>query len=420
MDELLKNHMFAAHAIAAAGSVTLGTAVTHPLDTLKTLIQVGAGSGKPLVVDQVLGRVRSITGNLGLYYGFGWSTLGRISGLAARFGSYELLTAFYKDGREDNYVYVSEALLAGIAAGALEALISTPFELLKLRAQVTAAVHLPASSSFTANQVNTPVIARLLRGCTLDKKAWDHTIKLLSTLSNKHPNMVGALKEYPWMLTGSGRPPSVYDVKRPLSIISLEGWGALWRGLRPSVVRDSIFGGIFFSSWQFLHIRVLEQKAMEMNPPPRSIEEIGPMSPLAASLAAGASGSLAAAASHCFDTAKSRSQCTVLPKYVSMERRLLRWKQPGYWIERASGIHPSDRNLLFRGIWLRSARSGLASFAMEQPTMALITPITPKTKKEAVTSLHFSDELFQELHLVSVGDIMGKNHVIMMIGYVFE
>lgn len=46
----------------------------------------------------------------------------------------------------------------------------------------------------------------------------------------------------------------------------------------------------------------------------RSDEDIGPLSPLAVSLAAGFSGSIAAAASHSFDTAKSRSQCVVLPK----------------------------------------------------------------------------------------------------------
>lgn len=46
----------------------------------------------------------------------------------------------------------------------------------------------------------------------------------------------------------------------------------------------------------------------------RSNEDIGPLSPLAVSLAAGFSGSIAAAASHSFDTAKSRSQCVVLPK----------------------------------------------------------------------------------------------------------
>ena len=46
----------------------------------------------------------------------------------------------------------------------------------------------------------------------------------------------------------------------------------------------------------------------------RSDEEIGPLSPLAVSVAAGFSGSVAAAASHCFDTAKTRTQCIVLPK----------------------------------------------------------------------------------------------------------
>lgn len=40
MDDLLKNHVLAAHAIAGAGSVTLGTLLTYPLDTLKTLAQV--------------------------------------------------------------------------------------------------------------------------------------------------------------------------------------------------------------------------------------------------------------------------------------------------------------------------------------------------------------------------------------------
>jgi len=45
MDDLLQNHLFATHAIVAAGSVTLGTAVTYPLDTIKSLIQVSLLSG---------------------------------------------------------------------------------------------------------------------------------------------------------------------------------------------------------------------------------------------------------------------------------------------------------------------------------------------------------------------------------------
>ncbi|KAF9596513.1 hypothetical protein IFM89_012244 [Coptis chinensis] len=363
MNDLLNDHMFATHAITAAGSVALGSALTHPLDTLKTLVQVGAVPNKKLDATKLLDRVRSLSGNSGLYSGFMLSTFGRISGVGARFGIFELLTAFYKDGREDNYVYVSEALLAGIAAGALEGFVSTPFELLKLRAQVTSASSPSASASFR-NKCTSPVTAKLLHGYSANKMALDNTVGLLSSLPTKHPNMVGSLKEYPWMMTGSGKPPSVHEVKRTADIISLEGWRTLWRGLRSGVVRDSVFGGMFFSSWQFLHIAMLEWKAAGMDPPPRSVEEIGMLSPWAASVAAGVSGSVAAAASHCFDTAKSRSQCIVLPKYVSMERRLLKWKQPGYWVERVSGIHPKDRNILFRGIGLRMARSGLASFAI--------------------------------------------------------
>jgi len=43
-------------------------------------------------------------------------------------------------------------------------------------------------------------------------------------------------------------------------------------------------------------------------------EDIGPLSPFTVSLTAGFSASVAAAASHGFDTSRSRSQCNVLPK----------------------------------------------------------------------------------------------------------
>ncbi|KAJ9168434.1 hypothetical protein P3X46_019959 [Hevea brasiliensis] len=361
MDELLKNHLFATHVIAAAGSVTLSTALTYPLDTTKVLIQVGSSSNKPLTLYQVLNRVRSLSGNSGLYGGFGWLTSGRILGMGARFGIYEVLTAFYKDGREDNYVYVSEALLAGMAAGSMESLVRSPFEMIKLRAQVTSASRIPRSSFNAESKAVSPLIDKLLHGYTPEKMALNNSVALLSTLSAKHPNLVGALQEYPWMMTGSGKAPSVCNVQKPSNIISLEGWGALWRGLRSGVVRDSIYGGIFFSSWQFLHRAMLDWKAVGMDSLPRSDEEIGPLSPISVSLAAGFSGSVAAAASHCFDTAKSRSQCTVLPKHISMERRLLKWRRPGNWFERVTGIHPADRNLLFRGSWLRMTSCGLAS-----------------------------------------------------------
>lgn len=364
MDELLKNQVFLSHAVAAAGSVTLGTALTYPLDTIKVLIQVGSSSSKKLTISQVLDRIRKLSGNSGLYGGFGWLALGRILGVGSRFGTYEIITAFYKDGREDTYVHVSEALLAGLAAGAVESFLTSPFELVKLRAQVTSASRIPSPTSLPKTTAVAPIISRLLPGYTPDMRALNQNVDLLSTLTPKHSDLFGALKNYPWMMTGSGNPPPVCDVRRPLGIISLEGLGALWRGLRSGIARDSIFGGIFFSSWQFLHMVLIGWKGATMRPRPKNDEEIGPVSPLSVSLAAGFSGSLAAAASHAFDTANSRSQCTVLPKYIAMERKFLKWRRPGKRFQRYAGIHPADRNILYHGIGLRMARSGIASFVI--------------------------------------------------------
>ncbi|KAJ1402281.1 Mitochondrial substrate/solute carrier [Sesbania bispinosa] len=378
MDELSKNQIFALHGIAGAGSVALATGFTYPLDTIKVLTQVGSSASKELNAAQVLMRVLSVSGNAGLFYGFGWLAFGRIFGLGVRFGVYEILTAFYKDGREDNYLYASEALLAGMVAGATETFISSPFELIKLRMQVTSASYVPSSKFALEEGARKPLIARLLNGCYPDKRSLNQYVSLISTLTTKNTNISGALLEYPWTMTGSGKPPSVCNVRRPLDIISLEGWSTLWRGFRSGIVRDSVFGGIFFSCWQLLHQAMLDWKAVGMNPPPRLNEEVGPLSPLAVSLAAGFSGSVAAAASHGFDTARSRSQCTVLPKYVSMERRFLKWKRLGNKFERYTGIHPSDRNVLFRSIGLRMARSGFASFVIVGSYFFVVDQLAPR------------------------------------------
>ncbi|CAI9103968.1 OLC1v1002568C1 [Oldenlandia corymbosa var. corymbosa] len=378
MDELLKNNLFATHAVAAAGSVALGTVLTYPLDTVKSLVQVGSSPSKHLATGQVFQRVLTLSGISGLYKGIGWLVLGRISGCGARFGVYELQTAFYKDGRVDNFVFVSEALLAGITAGALESLLSSPFEIIKLRAQVAAASRISKTTSTVERGIASPLLSRLLRGYSPDMRAMNNTVDLLSTLTTKHPNTMTSLREYPWMMTGSGRPPSVIDVRRPRHIFSFEGIGAFWRGLRSGLVRDSVFGGVFFSTWQFLHRAMLDWKAVGMNPPPRSDDEIGPLSPVAVSLAAGFSGAIAAAASHSFDTAKSRAQCIVIPKYVSMERKLLKWPLPGKRFERYTGIHPADRSILFRGVWLRMGRSGIASFVVVGSYYWAVDHLVPK------------------------------------------
>lgn len=361
---MLKDQTFAIHLVAGAWATAFSSALTCPLDTLKVLVQVGSDPSKKLTTAQVLYRVKTLSGISGLYSGLGWLAVGRTFGLGTRFGIYELLTSFYKDGRKNNYLFVSEALMAGIVSGVAESLITSPFELIKLRAQVTSAFQIPQTeSNMKINQVS-PLIERLLHGYSPDTKVLNNSARLLSILSNKHPKLVNDMRQYPWMMTGCGRPPSVYHVRRPSEVISLEGWGTLWKGMRSGIVRDSIFSGIFFSIWQLLHEVMLTWKAVGMNPIPRYDEDVGPLSPFSVSLAAGFSGSLAAAASHTFDTAKSRSQCIVVPKYLSKERKFLKWELPGKRFERWTGIHPSDRSLLYRGVSLRMARSGFASFLL--------------------------------------------------------
>nr|GEX27277.1 mitochondrial arginine transporter BAC2 [Tanacetum cinerariifolium] len=109
---------------------------------------------------------------LGLYNGLGWLALGRINSVGARFGTYELLTAFYKDGRQDNYVHVSEALMAGITVSAVESLMSSPFELFTIRSQVTTASRVSKSSKALEITYASSSIAKVLRGwyTLLEKK----------------------------------------------------------------------------------------------------------------------------------------------------------------------------------------------------------------------------------------------------------
>lgn len=364
MEDLSRERVFARHAAAAGVGVAIDAALTCPLDTVKTLLQVTAGVHSQMGISSLVSRVRSLSGLSGLYSGLGWMTLGKAPALGVRFGTYELLAAFYTDGREYKFVYLPEAFLAGLASGALESFVVTPFDLFKVRAQVTSITRRPYSEQSCPLPKTTSVVSKLLPGYSPEKRQWDRVSGLLSALPSKNSNVINALRVYPWLVTGSGQPPFVRDLKGPLSSISLEGWSVLWRGLRPGIFRDAVFSGFFFSCWQFLYNIMLDWKACQMRPLPKSVEEIGPLSPLQLSISAGISGSIAAIASHSFDTAKSRSQHIVTPKYIAMERKFYKWKVPGTWVQRVIGINPLDKKLLYHGLRVRAAQSGIACFSL--------------------------------------------------------
>lgn len=108
--------------------------------------------------------------------------------------------------------------------------------MIKARAQVASASRITPPPSIVEKSVVPPLVSRLLPRYSLDMTAMTKSISLLSTLSNKNRNIYDTLKEYPWMMTGSGKPPPVSNVRALSEIVSLEGWTSLWRGYRSGIV----------------------------------------------------------------------------------------------------------------------------------------------------------------------------------------
>ncbi|KAG6552698.1 hypothetical protein Mapa_005645 [Marchantia paleacea] len=356
--------LFVRHGAAFVGAVGTETAFFYPIDTLKTLLQVNASAGRKLDVSAVVERVSKSSGITGLYGGVGWQLLGRLSSLGLRFGVYELMTAFYADGRSDSYVSLSESFLGGLTAGAVESLVSTPFDVLKVRAQITSATTGVIKVQGETFKLNSHKAEPNLPTNISDGAHWDRIRRSLSLLSSRSPDITAELRKYPWLATGSGQPPLVKDVGGLRGAVGLEGLNVLWRGLRPGLFRDAMYGGFFFCGWQFLDDLATEGRAYMMNPPPTSWDEVSPSSPWQLSITAGIAASFAATASHSFDSAKTRLQATVVPKYFTMERKILKWKAPGSWFESIVGLSPFDRHFLRRGLGLRALQHGCGTYAL--------------------------------------------------------
>lgn len=154
------------------------------------------------------------------------------------------------DGRSSKEVSISEAFMAGLCAGSVEAIVATPFDILKLRGQV-AAVQVPAT------------------GVALPKPHWNLIEQSLVGLPHAHPQMLPSIRTYPWLENGTGQPPLIRDVAALKRLTDVEGLDVLWRGLRPGIFRDALYAGVFFGSWQYLYEMMLEWKVISMETKPR-------------------------------------------------------------------------------------------------------------------------------------------------------
>lgn len=154
------------------------------------------------------------------------------------------------DGRATREVTTSEAFRAGIVAGAVEAIVATPFDLLKLRGQI-AAVQVPAT------------------GVVAITPPWKEIEQSLVGLPHARPQLLPSIQVYPWMENGTGQPPLIKDVAGLKRLVDVEGLSVLWRGLRPGIFRDALYAGVFFGSWQYLYEGMLEWNALGMDTKPR-------------------------------------------------------------------------------------------------------------------------------------------------------
>jgi len=72
----------------------------------------------------------------------------------------------------------------------------------------------------------TPLSSKLLLGYSFSLEILNSTIELLSILLPELQILLGALKTYPWMLTGSRSLPLAYEVKGLNIIVCVGGMGS--------------------------------------------------------------------------------------------------------------------------------------------------------------------------------------------------
>eukprot|EP01134_Creolimax_fragrantissima_P004927 CFRG4927T1 len=125
---------FLMHIVAGGGAGATESLICHPLDTIKTRMQLSQSVGRSMSPFATAKRIVSREGATSLYKGLVPVVSGIIPKMAIRFSSFE----FYKEIQADSNGKVSTGatFLAGLCAGVTEAvMVVTPVEVIKIRLQ---------------------------------------------------------------------------------------------------------------------------------------------------------------------------------------------------------------------------------------------------------------------------------------------
>ncbi|KAG0681321.1 hypothetical protein C6P40_004810 [Pichia californica] len=271
------HYQFLAGAVAGISEIL----TMYPLDVVKTRIQLQVGSGKTAEYTGVLDCLKKIVKNEGpatLYRGISAPILMEAPKRATKFAANDSWGAFWKKTFGVDKLNQSLAILNGASAGATESFIVVPFELIKIRLQdKSQASKYNGPTDVLFKTIKNEGILALYNG--LEATLWRHIIwnagyfgvifqvrdllpeakdasqKTFNDLiSGMIGGIVGTVLNTPFdvvksrIQSGSSIPGQVrkYNWAWPSLGIVLreEGFGALYKGFLPKVLRLGPGGGI--------------------------------------------------------------------------------------------------------------------------------------------------------------------------------
>jgi len=131
--ETQKNSMLM-HLIAGGGAGATESMICHPLDTVKTRLQLQRSVGRSIGPITVANRIITKEGFFALYKGLVPVVCGIVPKMAIRFSSFEYYKSVIAD--ENGKVSTGKVFLAGMMSGVTEAVaVVTPMEVVKIRLQ---------------------------------------------------------------------------------------------------------------------------------------------------------------------------------------------------------------------------------------------------------------------------------------------
>lgn len=192
----------------------------YPLDTLRIRQQQHSNTGSALTI---LRKVVASQGPLGLYRGMGAPLASVTFQNAMVFQIYAVLSRVFDSSTlaTDTPSYRGVAL-GGLGTGAIQSLILSPVELVKIRLQLQNATHEKAQQ---ANAHRGPVSVAAQRA-----NIHSGSVSLATQLANTHKGPVSVVR----------------------SIVRTEGLKGIYRGLTITVLRDAPAHCVYFSTYEYM------------------------------------------------------------------------------------------------------------------------------------------------------------------------